>query len=115
MATSAPSRAKAMATARPMPESPPVISAPEPGQLACAAVGDLTMVGLRLHQVCESGGLLLLRWEAALLISADHGLSGTGNLAVAHRLPFVQLEVARYPAGNTPRVRNETEREDQVA
>ena len=46
IATSAPSRANAMATARPMPESPPVMSAPA-GETPMAAVAVLAAVGLR--------------------------------------------------------------------
>ena len=47
ISTSAPSRANAIATARPMPESPPVMTAFLPAQPAAAAVAVLAVVGLR--------------------------------------------------------------------
>ena len=48
MATSAPSRAKAMAAARPIPESPPVISAFDP-PAGRSRDSSLTMIGAWVH------------------------------------------------------------------
>ena len=71
MATSAPSLAKRMATARPMPLSPPVISATLLAQLAAALMAGVLGHRARRHLGLDARPALLVlrRLQRLLLVS----------------------------------------------
>lgn len=76
---SAPSAAKAIATALPIPESPPVMSATLPRELVGAAIGFLTVIRKWVHEFCQTWRLLL--WS---------GIGGDRSGFFGHRLiPFL--------------------------